>query len=91
MKYLSAPSLKAAVTADGIKVSWGKVSGAAKYVIYRCTSVNGKWSAWKELGTTSALKFTDKNVKKGTVYIYRVKAINGKASGAYSSWVKIKK
>ena len=91
MKYLSAPSLKAAVTADGIKVSWGKVAGASKYAVYRCISKNGKWTEWKEIGKTSSLNFTDKNVKKGTVYIYRVKAINGKASGAYSSWVKIKK
>ena len=42
---LSAPSVKAASTSySSIKVSWGAVSGASGYAVYRATSYSGTYS-----------------------------------------------
>lgn len=63
-------------TASGVQLKWGKVSGAEKYRVFRKTA--GK--AWSDIGTTTAVSFTDKNVKSGTAYSYTVRCIssNGK-------------
>ncbi|MCM1157381.1 MAG: CAP domain-containing protein [Bacteroidales bacterium] len=69
-KKLQAPVIKAANTASGVKVSWGKVSGAAGYEVYR----NGAL-----VKTTTAASFTDKGAKKnGAKYQYKVIAVKGK-------------
>ncbi len=63
-------------TASGVQLKWSKVSGAEKYRVFRKTA--GK--AWSDIGTTTAVSFTDKNVKSGTAYSYTVRCIssNGK-------------
>lgn len=63
-------------TASGVQLKWSKVSGAEKYRVFRKTL--GK--AWSDIGTTTAVSFTDKNVKSGTAYSYTVRCIssNGK-------------
>ncbi|MBQ0040485.1 MAG: fibronectin type III domain-containing protein [Clostridiales bacterium] len=76
------------------KLTW-KVSGPAKgYQVYRATSFNGKYKLVK---TLSKKTFTNKSLKKGKTYFYKVRAyknINGKkAYGAFSAVksIKIKK
>ncbi len=61
----------------GVKISWKKVSGAAKYrVFYR---VNGK-GGWKRLVDTTKLTYTWKKAKAGTRYTFTVRCLsaNGK-------------
>lgn len=53
-------------------VSWGSVSSAKKYQVYRATSQNGKYSSVKTVTGTS---YTDTTAKPGTTYYYRVHAI----------------
>lgn len=64
-------SLKCSNTAKGVKVSWGKVSGATSYTLYR-----GK----TKVRTVTATSYTDtKANKNGTKYTYKVVA-NRKSS-----------
>jgi len=73
------------VSIDGaIKGSWTRVTGAPSYTIYRSEVVKGKWSSWKSLGTAGATakSFTDKTVKSGVKYKYKVKAKNGGSSSS---------
>ena len=52
-----------------IKVSWNKVNGATGYEVYRYTG-----SKWTKIATTKATSYTDKKVKKGTTYKYKIRA-----------------
>ena len=84
---VKAPVIKASgVTATGkIKISWSKVTGAAKYEIYRATSKTGTYSS---IGTATGTSYTDKSAAAGKTYYYKVKALDskGKAS-AFSNIV----
>jgi fibronectin type 3 domain-containing protein len=60
-----------------IKVSWGKVSGAKKYVVYSSTS---KSSGYKAIKTTTSTSFTNSSLTCGKTYYYKVKAVNGSKS-----------
>ena len=81
--YLKAPTVTSVKNVyGGLKVSWTKVTGAKKYRLY---VKNG--SSWKKVGDTTSSSFTDKNVKTGKTYTYKVRCIsaNGKTvTSAYS-------
>ena len=68
-------------TADGVKITWGKVSGADKYYVYRKTS-GGSYS---KIGTATKTYYTDKKAKSGKKYYYYVKAVNEAGSSEASS------
>lgn len=53
-------------------VKWKKASYATGYYIYRSTS--GKAGTFKKIATTKKLTYTNKNLKKGKRYYYKVKA-----------------
>lgn len=84
----SAPKLsKVTNTVSGVKVTWGKVSGADKYYVYRKTAS----SDWSRIGSTTSIAYTDKTAKSGTTYYYTVKAFNGAGSSSYNkTGIKIK-
>ncbi len=93
--YASATPVPSAATAtatmasyNSIKVSWGSVSGASGYQLYRATSQNGKYSLIK---TTTSKSYTNKSLKTGTTYYYKVrsyKTVSGKkVYGDYSTVV----
>ena len=90
INYLAAPVVKASNnTSTSIKVSWGKVSGAQKYYVYRKA---GSAKSWTKIATTKSTSYTDKKVKNGTTYKYMVKAIDGSiVSGYKSSGTSIKR
>ena len=75
VNYLAAPvvSVKNNVSTS-ITVSWGKVSGAEKYYVYRKA---GSAKSWTRVKTTTSTSYTDKDVKNGTAYKYMVKAVDG--------------
>lgn len=96
---LSAPGkLTAKVTADkNVTVSWSKVSDAKGYKVYRAASREGedyRYTSYKCIKTVSSkntVKYTDKTVKPGKKYFYKVKAykvVNGKKK--YSKYTKVK-
>ncbi len=54
-----------------VTVSWSKVKGATRYQIYRATSKTGKYS---RIATIKGTKITNKKLKKGKNYYYKVRA-----------------
>lgn len=78
-------------------LKWKKVKNADGYVVYRATKKNGKYAAVKTITKAKTTTFTNKNLKKGKTYYYKIKAykkVNGKkALGQFSAVksVKIKK
>ncbi len=80
---LSTPKVTTTNEIGGIRVTWNKIPGAVKYVVYRRTAGS---SIWVNLGTTTGTSFFDKNVKSGTYYCYTVRAFN--STGGYSNYVK---
>lgn len=61
-------------TTAGLKISWSSVSGASKYDIYRCESIDG---AYEQIGSTSSRTYTDKTASVNKMYYYKVVAGNG--------------
>lgn len=91
VKPRPATSTLAALTKKGLTVSgsYKKVTGAEKYVVYRSTN-DGLFKKIKTLDTKT-VKFTDKTVKKGNTYTYKVRSYrteNGKKY--YSSYSNIR-
>lgn len=82
VNYLAAPVVTVANTTSGVKVSWDKVTGAQKYIVYRKV---GSATKWTKVKTTTSLSYTDKNVKSGTTYKYMVKAQDGSIVSGYKS------
>ncbi len=89
--FLSAPALsKVASTTSGVKFTWGKVTGASGYIVYRKTynASTKKWSGWSKLATVagnSKVSYVDKSAKKGTYYVYTTKAYYGSYTSAYNT------
>jgi len=83
-KFLTAPTAKAANASNGVKVTWGKISGANSYKVYRSTYSSKKWSSWKLIkdGSTST-SYTDKSVKSGATVKYTVRACSGSYMSVY--------
>lgn len=80
IKYFSAPKASIQNTADGIKISWKKISGAKCYKIYRKNG-SGEWELIKK---TTSLSFTDKKASKAKTYSYTIKACDDKYSSSYN-------
>ena len=65
---------------SSLTFTWGKVSGATGYKVYRYNFDTKKWETLKNASTAS---YTDTNLKAATQYSYRVKAYK-KVSGGYT-------
>ena len=88
LKYNVTPTVKVALAAKGIKVSWSTAANATGYTVYSSTynTKTKKWSGWTNRGTTkaNATSWTDTKAKSGTKYRYTVKAMNNKVASAYN-------
>ncbi len=86
---LKTPTVKIKNDHNGIKVSWNKISGAAGYTVYssQYNVETGKWSSWKNRGTTkkSTYSWVDKKAESGQEYKYTVRAVNEKCKSTYKS------
>ena len=75
VKYVAAPEISKLENVNGgVKITWGKVSGAAKYRVYYKGS-----KGWTKLTDTTATSFTDKDVSSGKNYTYTVRCITSDA------------
>ena len=85
---LSAPTSFTATNngSTGIDLSWGAVSGATEYNIYRadgnCTLTPEKFNF---IGKTSSTTYTDTLVQGGFTYAYKVRAVNTCGEGLIST------
>lgn len=78
-------------------VNWKKINGASGYEVYRSTKKNGKYKKIKTIKTikkAGTVRFTDKKLKKGSTYYYKVRAYKKTAAskiyGNYSAAKKVK-
>ena len=85
IKYLSAPKLsKVYNNGAGNVLSWGKVTGASGYYVYRKTPSSG-WSKVATIKKGTTASYTDKKVTYGKTYIYTVKAYSGKTTSSFNT------
>ncbi len=82
------------ISGKAVKVTWKKVSGANGYKLYRSTKKNGSYKLVKTVKGSKAVKYTNKKLKKGKTYFYKVRAYKTvgkkKVYGNYSSYKSIK-
>lgn len=71
---LTAPTISASLTENGVSVSWSSVPGATRYDLFLHSSVSG----WRRLGGTSltGTSYTHTGVTAGVTYWYAVSAVN---------------
>jgi len=83
---LSSPSgIKARkVNSSSIKISWKKAAGATGYEIYRATGKKGKYKIVKTV-SAKKLSYTNKKLKKGKTYYYKIKAVQKAGKKTYKS------
>lgn len=81
-------TLKITVGSKAFALTWKKVSGATSYKIYRYDSKGKKWMLLK---TTTGTSYTNKGLKSGRTYKYRVYAVRtsggASATGSVSNTV----
>ena len=65
-------------------VTYGKVTGATEYIVYRKNG-NGNWSKIATVTGNKKTTYLDKTAKKGVTYTYTVRAVNGKYKSLYNS------
>lgn len=90
--YLTKPTIKKLTAGKKkITVKWNKITGATGYKVYRATSKNGKYTCVKTVKSGKTVTFTNKSLKKGKKYYYKVRAYK-KVSGKYkySSYSTVK-
>lgn len=87
VKELSSPQATVSNVSKGVKVSWKKVTGADKYIVYRRIGTG----SYKKIKTTSSLSFTDTGVKAGQNCNYRVCAVNGSYTGKYKTTATLRR
>lgn len=77
-----------------VKVTWKKTEGATGYKVYRATKKKGKYQLVKTISKNKTVAYTNKKLKKGKKYYYKVRAYKkvGKkiVYGSYSSIVSVK-
>lgn len=83
-KSLSAPEVKLnSQKTRQVKVTWKKITGAKKYVIYRSDKIKG---TYKKLGVTTKNTYTDKKkLTSKKKYYYKVLAYGAKTSDGTTS------
>ncbi len=73
-------------------LKWNKVSGADGYIVYRAAKKNGKYTRAGTIRKAGTTTFTDKKLKKGKKYYYKLRAYTKvRGSVVYSKYSKIKK
>lgn len=89
VKYLAKTKVTTKAAAKKMTVTWKKTAGADGYVIYRKAG-NGDFKELKTIKKGTTVSFTDKSVKKGTKYTYRIKAYSGKTFSAAATGSAVK-
>ena len=75
IKYIAAPEISKLESVNGgVKISWGKVSGATKYRVYYKGS-----KGWTRMVDTTSTSYIDKDVSSGRNYTYTVRCITSDA------------
>ena len=74
--FIAAPKISKTENVNGgVKISWGKSSGAEQYRVYYKGS-----KGWTRLADTTSTSYTDSKVASGKTYTYTVRCINSSAN-----------
>ena len=88
---LTGVTLKKAVKSGShIKLTWTQNSKAKGYEIYRKVG-GGKWTKGKTITKNSTLTYTDKAVKRGKTYFYKVRAYKDTSTSRFSNTKTLKR
>ncbi|QHQ59900.1 hypothetical protein Ana3638_03055 [Anaerocolumna sedimenticola] len=84
---MSAPGSLSATSKNttSITLSWGPVSKATSYYVYRAPSLTGPYT---KITTSATTSYTNTGLKNGTTYYYKVKAVNSSGTSPFSSVIK---
>ena len=86
--------LKLTTKSSSITLKWKKQSNVTGYQIYRYNASTGKYEKIKTIKGMSTVTYTNKGLKKGTTYKYKVRAYKTsgtkKLFGSFSTATKIK-
>lgn len=66
-----------------LKLNWKAVEGAEKYQVYRSTS--GRSGSFVLKRTTTTTSYANTGITCGKTYYYKVRAVNSKGKGSFSS------
>lgn len=69
-------------SANSVKLTWKKIDKATGYIVYRSSS---KYGSYKKIATTKKTAYTDKKLKRGRTYYYKVAHYNKQSTGKKSS------
>ena len=87
--YLAQPTVTVKAVSNGVNVAWTQCAGSKGYTVYRSqyNTTTEKWSGWKNMGTAKNNKksWVDKSAKKGVIYKYTVRAVNGDYKSSYKA------
>ena len=88
---LEQPKVIRANTANGIKCTWNKITGAKGYRVYR-KEVGGSYARIADISGGDTLSYQDDAVKSknGTVYYYTVRAVNGSYLSSYTNFKMVR-
>lgn len=79
---------------ESVTISWKQAQGVTGYQVYRSTSKNGTYKKVKTINKSGTIQYTDKKLKSGTTYFYKVCAYQKKGSkvstGKFSKVVSVK-
>ncbi|MDD6290516.1 MAG: fibronectin type III domain-containing protein [Lachnospiraceae bacterium] len=85
--------LKLKTKSSTVTLTWNKVARATGYQVYRLNTKTGKYEKVATVKGSTTLTYTDKKLKKGTAYTYKVRAYKSYEGeqyyGSYSSTAKI--
>lgn len=76
------PSVSVSTTSTTAKLSWKKVAGATKYIIYKYNSSNKKY---EKLATTTKTSYTVKSLKANSTTYFKIKASATSNKKTYTS------
>ncbi|MBE6801705.1 MAG: hypothetical protein E7530_02340 [Ruminococcaceae bacterium] len=83
LSYISAPELtKITNEADGIRVYWGKVTGADGYYLYRRVTGTKDWTRIATIKKGSTVSYKDTKAAAGKTYDYIIRAYSGNVTSA---------
>ena len=81
--YIAAPKVSSVVnTTNGVQITWGKVTGAAKYRVFYKTGSGG----WTKLADTTSTSYTWTKPKSGTEYSFTVRCISSDGKSYTSAY-----
>jgi hypothetical protein len=87
LKLLQEPTkLKAKAGKKKITVSWKKAAGATQYEVYRSAK---QTSGYQKVAATKKTGYTDKAVKRGKAYYYKVKSVRAKYGTIRSIYTRV--